>query len=160
MLRNGPSGWLERNIETARSVEPIMLHFRRGDYKKVPQFMGLLERDYYLKALAEIKKRFGNPPVWIFSDEPELADRFFRNLDGNFKIVCPPQGVDPGDSLILMTYGQGHIISNSTFAWWGAYLSPESQIVAAPTPWLRAPDDPEDLFPNNWLLIEHSWGNL
>lgn len=155
--REGSSAWLQENIESAKSLKPFMLHFRRGDYKKVPDFMGLLGRDYYLKALAELREKFENPAVWVFSDEPQLARNFFKNLGDEFRFIIPPPVSDPGESLVLMTYGRGHMISNSSFAWWGAYLSPESQIVTAPTPWLRAPDDPHDLFPKNWLLIEHSW---
>lgn len=154
----GPSSWLQENIELANSVKPFILHFRRGDYKKVPEVMGLLGREYYLKAITEIQERFGNSEIWLFSDEPDLAEDFFKDFDIKFRIISPPPDTDPGESLVLMTYGHGHIISNSTFAWWGAFLSPTSQIVIAPKPWFPQLKAPQDFFPENWVLLDHSWG--
>lgn len=154
----GPSSWLQQNVEAADSAKPFIVHFRRGDYKNVSDFMGLLGRDYYSKALAEIRESYGNPAVWIFSDEPQLAEHFFKDLGDDLRIITPPAETDPGESMVLMTYGHGHIISNSTFAWWGAYLSPTSKVVIAPNPWFPGRDAPQDLFPKNWLLLDHNWG--
>lgn len=156
--QSGPSAWLQENIDFAISAGPFVLHFRRGDYKNVLGGAVLLGRDYYVKALGEIRKRFDNPDIWIFSDEPQLARRFFRDLGDDFRIIDPPSETDAGESMVLMAFGHGHIISNSTFAWWGAHLSPTCQIVIAPSPWMPGRDAPQDLFPKNWVLLDHNWG--
>lgn len=154
----GPSAWLREHIVLANLDQPLMLHFRRGDYKSVSDVMGLLGQDYYAKALAEIRDNYGNPSVWIFSDEPQLAGHFFKDLGDDLRIIIPPAETDPGESMVLMTYGHGHTISNSTFSWWGAFLSPASKVVIAPNPWFPGRSAPQDLFPKNWLLLDHNWG--
>lgn len=153
----GPSSWLQESIECAKTTAPFVLHFRRGDYLKVQEIMGLLGRDYYSEALGHVEEKFGNPKIWIFSDDVCLAKRFFKDLGGNLNFVTPPPKSDPAESLILMTYGQGHIISNSTFAWWGASLSPTSELVIAPSPWLKGLSDPQDLYPAGHRIIQHNW---
>lgn len=135
----------------------MVLHFRRGDYVKVSKFMGLLGSDYYRQALERIPESLSHRPIWVFSDEPEEAKRFFSGWRNNFRFIVPPSTSEPGESLVLMSYGHGHIISNSTFAWWAATLSPTSKFVSVPQPWLKGNSDPEELFQDSWFVIPHDW---
>lgn len=151
------SPWFIDMRQKAEKIEPIILHFRRGDYRKVPEAMGLLGKDYYRDAIDRVPSNLNGHSIWVFSDEPDAAEDFLRFSDQDLTIIKPPENSDPGESLVLMTYGVGHIVSNSTFAWWGAFLSPSSQFVTAPTPWLRGFDDPEYFYPKSWILVDHTW---
>jgi hypothetical protein len=54
-----------------------------------------------------------------------------------------------------MRLGEGYVIANSTFSWWGAYLSRSSNpLIIAPRPWFSKVESPRDLIPDSWLTIE------
>ena len=159
LLRGSQSSWLSHLLELAQNKKPVIVHFRRGDYKKVPEAMGLLGKYYYRKALNALPDGLRSSPVWIFSDEPKLAREFFADFTTELLFIDPPKDNDPGESLFLMSQGHGHVISNSTFAWWGAALSETSSFVMAPSPWLRGYETPRDFFPEGWILVEHEWGS-
>lgn len=159
LLRGRQSSWLSHLLELAQNQKPVIVHFRRGDYKKVPEAMGLLGKDYYRHALNALPEELQGSPIWIFSDEPKLAREFFADFIGELQFIDPPRDIDPGESLFLMSQGHGHAISNSTFAWWGAILSETSNVVMAPSPWLRGYDTPRDFFPEGWILVDHEWAS-
>jgi len=54
-------------------------------------------------------------------------------------------------TLEAMRFGRGYVIANSTFSWWGAYLSHTDHAeVIAPDPWFQGMDSPDSLIPRNW----------
>jgi hypothetical protein len=60
------------------------------------------------------------------------------------------------DDLQLMSQCQHHIIANSSFSWWGAWLNPNpAKTVIAPRTWFRNKPDWQttDLIPSDWLLM-------
>ena len=157
-LREGPpSSWFLEQSSLARSSRPVVIHGRRGDYRKVPHLMGLVGDDYYRKAIQVALRKAGEQEIWVFSDEPEWATSYFGSLVDNAVIVKPPRESDPAESLVLMSLGRAHVISNSSFAWWGAFMSPNSTLVVAPEPWLKGYPTPQDLLPEPWLKLGHGW---
>ena len=127
---------------------PITLHIRRTDYVTNPTHTAL-GLDYYEEAL----KQFGDDEVLVFSDDPEwcrqqelFSDDRFLIAEGNANYV----------DLCLMTLCSGHIIANSSFSWWGAWLS-NSKKVIAPSGWFRGSDndhlDTKDIIPETWTVI-------
>jgi len=128
---------------------PIALHIRRTDYITNPNHTAL-DLDYYSRAL----KLFNDDQqVIIFSDEPEWcknqelfeSDRFLVSEgQSNYMDMC------------LMTLCSGHIIANSSFSWWGAWLA-KSEKVIAPIDWFKKSNnenlDTKDLFPETWIVI-------
>jgi hypothetical protein len=128
---------------------PIALHIRRTDYTTNPNHTAL-SMDYYEKALSEFDD---SSEVIIFSDEPQWcmeqklfeSDRFMISETGNnYMDMC------------LMTLCSGHIIANSSFSWWGAWLS-DSQKVVAPSGWFKGSNnehlDTKDVIPERWKKI-------
>jgi hypothetical protein len=128
---------------------PIALHIRRTDYITNPNHTAL-GLEYYQKAL----EQFGSEvPVLVFSDDPKWcneqqlfsSDRFLI-AEGNTNYV----------DLCLMTLCSGHIIANSSFSWWGAWLAKNNNVIA-PSGWFLGSDnehlDTKDLIPETWMVI-------
>ncbi len=140
---------LEPCKEIAESFEnPVSLHVRRTDYLTNSANHHNLDMSYYEEAL----KQFDGRQVVVFSDDPEWCkeqslfsdDRFLISESGDNKI-----------DLCLMTFCTSHIIANSSFSWWGAWLS-ESDEVIAPSKWFgpnNSDKETKDLIPESWKII-------
>ncbi len=138
-------------------VDSIGLHVRRGDYVNDPrtnQAFGACELEYYYQALTLIVGRLSNPHVFVFSDDIEWAQ---KNLILRVPIAyVSHNGFEREyEDLRLMSHCRYHIIANSTFSWWGAWLSPfQEKIVIAPRRWYRNMNrDTRDLLPEDWVQI-------
>ena len=135
---------------------PLVVHIRLGDYKNEDSF-GILPRVYYEKSIARMWDSGKYKKIWAFSDEPELAKDFFSFIPTkNLRWI---DEVDGSASLTLeaMRHGRGYVIGNSTYSWWGAFLSftPNAKVIA-PKPWFRKIPSPQDLIPPHWDS-EISW---
>ncbi len=93
-------------------IDKVSLHVRRGDYVGNSFYVDLMQTGYYEKAMAE----FPNRKFLVFSDDVEWCRKQEIFKDCDFAT-----GTELED-LNLMMWCNGHIGSNSTFAWWGAYL--------------------------------------
>jgi len=115
----------------------ISLHVRRGDYKNFPDHHPICTLEYYAKALSLIDSSisFEDPdietPVIIFTDDEEWVEKQ-PLFDGDRFIISQENTVD--FDLCLMTCCDYHIIANSSFSWWGAWLA-RSKGVIAPKNW-------------------------
>jgi hypothetical protein len=128
--------------------EAIALHVRRTDYLKNPNHT-TLDLDYYKKALKKFNKTL---PVIIFSDDPEWCQD--QELFSGDRFMVSESG-DQYIDMCLMTLCQHHIIANSSFSWWGAWLS-DSDDVVAPSKWFGAGNsgkDTKDLYAEGWQVI-------
>jgi len=137
----------------ALSEKPLIIHVRLSDYLIESQF-GVLSSEYYKNAISVMTEKFGFKNFWVFSDDIEKAKliipqpyrqrcRWIDDID------------DPSvETLEKMRFGSGYIIGNSTFSWWGAFLSySPTPPTIAPSPWFIGLDNPRDLIPNEWMLI-------
>jgi hypothetical protein len=157
-IRN-PSIWFTRLVAIAEESSPIMIHVRQGDYRDdVNSFIGVLGPNYYKNAISEVRATGINSSIWVFSDEIESAKKLLRlDDDGNVFWIVAPAGTDPAEELAIMQFGGAHIIANSTFSWWGAYLSRSTKIVIAPGSWFKDQEEPLDLIPPEWKRIKNDW---
>lgn len=59
------------------------------------------------------------------------------------------------EELVLMSLCQHHIIANSSFSWWGAWLGINPQkLVIAPTRWANTHEDwYKDIIPEKWIRL-------
>ena len=135
------------------SGEATALHVRRGDYvtqPKINRLMGTCSPAYYEAALEKIP---GNGTVFVFSDDIAWAK---SNLPQTRPLVFVGDGSPrPGVAdLWLMTLARHHIIANSSFSWWGAWLAEPDGVTIAPARWFaNAAHDERDLFPPNWIRL-------
>ncbi len=154
-----PSAWFTNLAAFAEQIRPIVLHVRQGDYHEdVNAFIGVLGPNYYRNALIEIRKAGITKPVWVFSNDIDSAKNTLGlDFDKNIKWIVAPVGTDSAEELAIMQFGSAHIIANSTFSWWGAYLSQSTKMVIAPEFWFKGEKEPLDLIPPDWKRIENDW---
>jgi hypothetical protein len=133
------------------SRDATSVHFRRGDYKKWPDLHPLLTVDYYFKALQYVQPT----SVLVFCEEQDWEDvePMVAELQAEFPV--PFERADPAlscvEHLALMRSCKSHVIANSTFSWWGAFLAGRD-VVVYPARWLGGVDT-RDLFPSHWHCI-------
>jgi len=128
--------------------EAISLHIRRTDYLQNPNHTPL-DLEYYKQALDKINSDL---PVIIFSDDAEWCKE--QELFSGDQFMISESG-DHYVDLCLMSLCKHHIIANSSFSWWGAWLS-ESDNVIAPIKWFGDDNqgkDTKDLIPERWTRI-------
>lgn len=137
--------------------EPVCLHVRRGDFAHHPSvsgFHGTCSLNYYEKAMDIIKASIPTPTFFVFSDDIEWAHEHIKT---GFPTEFVGQGAEHNyEDLELIKHCKHHILSNSTFGWWGAWLSkPQTeQITIAPNKWFTGKNfDLSDLMPTHWLQL-------
>ncbi len=139
-----------------RAQTSVSIHVRRGDYvtkASASQLHGFVGARYLDRAVDEMRSR-GATMFYVFSDDLEWVGRHFVTDD--MHIVSRSTSIGPAGELALMTACQGHIIANSSFSWWGAWLDPRPSLgVIAPRPWFRHDTESvDDLLPTSWLQLE------
>jgi Glycosyl transferase family 11 len=138
-------------------VEAVSLHVRRGDYVSnahTNAYHGVCSLDYYRAAVEHIKARTSKPHLFVFSDDRDWTRANLRSdLPTTFVDANPPER--GFRDMQLMSRCRHHIIANSSFSWWGAWLNPSPfKIVVAPQRWFAAgPNDTRDLLPTNWVRL-------
>jgi hypothetical protein len=141
-------------FELSKVEKPLIVHIRLGDYL-VQKSFGLLSKDYYHQALESLWSTNKYEKIWIFSNEPDKAKSYIPN---HLIASCRSIDLDLNDAtatLQLMRYGYGYVLSNSTFGWWGAFLTINvGANVIAPTPWFRLADDPDQIVPLEWFRMD------
>jgi hypothetical protein len=138
----------------------VAVHLRRGDYARNPAFsreMGVLPIRYYHRAVAHIRERHRGVTLYIFSDDIEAAKREFAP-DAPHVFVDVTESWNSHDKIRLMSRCDHAILSNSTFAWWSAWLNPSpSKVVVAPDPWFaQSPHNSDDVVPGSWVRLSRA----
>ena len=139
---------LATEMRSHLSGELVAIHVRRTDYLTNPnhEALGL---DYYEKALAEMPE---DTRCIVFTDDPEWAKK--QELFPDERFFVSETNCAYTD-MALMAKCDYHIIGNSTFSWWGAWLS-DSKKVIAPKQWFGAPlggNDLSDLYCDSWIVL-------
>ncbi|MEK7609632.1 MAG: alpha-1,2-fucosyltransferase [Patescibacteria group bacterium] len=136
----------------------ISLHVRRTDYvthKISNEYHGTCSQEYYKNAIKYVAERVPSPHFFIFSDDYGWVVENFKFLQ--YPYTCIKNGPEKNyEDLTLMSKCKHHIIANSTFSWWGAWLNPKKdKIVIGPKQWFKnAPKaNTVDLFPDGWIKL-------
>jgi hypothetical protein len=148
-----------QNAEVAasiRGVDSVSVHVRRGDYVSDPatnQSLGTCSAEYYRGAARLIASQVSSPRFFVFSDEPDWA-RANLELEGPAVFVTHNDPERGYEDMRLMAFCRHHIVANSSFSWWGAWLSNSGGIVVAPKRWFKANEwDARDLVPERWVRL-------
>jgi hypothetical protein len=143
--------------ESIQNTEAVSMHIRRGDYVANPQtnqYHGLCGPQYYETAQKALLERLDKVHFFVFSDDPDWVEQNLRFLASATIVRHNPPERDYED-LRLLSLCRHHIIANSTFSWWGAWLgSHEDKLVVAPKQWFRAATHrTDDLLPSEWIRL-------
>jgi len=148
--------------EIFSSSNGVCVHIRRGDYaenKATNQFHGLCSPAYYEKALLTLSEKLGSSlRLFIFTDDPAWASKNFDAQGYPALVVDFPEHQDkPWHDMHLMSLGAHHVIANSSFSWWGAWLAEGNNrggVTIAPEHWFAAKAIRNDSpVPARWLKI-------
>ena len=122
------------------------IHVRRGDYLLNPNFHPVPSIEYYNKAIEII----GDGKFVLISDDIDWCK---NNFIGD-KFIFSPFTSEIYD-LHLLLNTNNHIIANSSFSWWGAYLCEKNNKVIAPKTWFgpNGPKDTQDIYLKNWIKL-------
>jgi hypothetical protein len=138
----------------AQAERPLLVHVRLGDYQLEDNF-GVLSSEYYKAAIefAWQSERFDK--IWLFSDQPEDAmQRIPPEFRDRTRLV-DDHYLNSAETLQIMSLCQGYVIANSSFSWWGAFLSEcKDPLVVTPKPWFTGLPEPTDLIPLNWRRFD------
>lgn len=135
---------------------PVSIHVRRGDYvsnSAAAKHHGVLDVRYYQRAVREIMKSAPHATFFVFSDDPAWV-RENLIVDADLTIVHA-EGRTDAEDMILMSLCRAHVISNSSFSWWGAWLSghPQKKVIG-PKDWFASESmDSSDIIPAGWMQI-------
>jgi hypothetical protein len=156
-LKSEPDKLNQQVLDEIEVTNSVSLHIRRGDYVSDPvinQVHGVLGLDYYSRAVNFVAGRTTQPHFFVFSDDIAWAK---ENLRLSFPLSFVEHNVEDREyeDLRLMCHCKHHIIANSSFSWWGAWLnaSPD-KIVVSPEKWFSDLSlDTKDLIPEHWVKI-------
>jgi hypothetical protein len=157
-LQNVYSSKLEEIHNSIKTNETISLHIRRGDYGTLDHIYGTLGKAYYLTALENCRKISGSQRVLVFSDDLSEAEKMLSEIAfQTFDFQFISSEFSPAESILLMSFCSAHIVANSTFSWWGAFLSDSTKIVVYPSPWTKTHLVENDFFPAEWKPNLPNW---
>jgi hypothetical protein len=134
--------------------ESIAIHVRRGDYITNPTAAahhGVLEKEFYDKAIELMEEKYSNPHYFVFSEDHEWCK---ENIITDNKITfvgSECNDVKDSGHLYLMTQCKNHIIANSSYSWWGAFLG-DSKYTIGPERWNKEQSGSEVML-GEWVKI-------
>lgn len=158
IVKTPPDPINKQKSKEIQDSESVCIHIRRGDYVTNPvtnQTHGVCTVDYYLEAIEKMLKTIDNPHFYVFSDDIEWAK---ANISVNRPIdfLSHNNASKNYEDLRLMSDCKHHIIANSSFSWWGAWLGKkEGQIVISPGRWFTSKKEHnmDDRIPGKWLRM-------
>lgn len=134
------SSWMHEII----GGNSVGIHIRRGDFVKLGWSQGI---DFYLKGIERIQKELINCQFFVFTDDKKWAKEKLMRIS-NLKIVEIKSDLQDLDEFFLLKECKHHIISESTYGWWAAYLNPNpNKVVIVPDKAVG------NLFMDEWIRI-------
>jgi hypothetical protein len=152
MNPKNPSEYFISMKSRSEKDRPLIVHVRRGDYEDEESF-GILTDTYYSTSISELMQSKIYNKIWLFSDTPKKAIQVVpKQYMSQVEVIS--SDLSTAETYELLRFGHAYVIANSTFSWWGAFLSYTYQPpVFAPTPWFKGIDEPIKLIPENWIRV-------
>ena len=138
----------------------VSVHVRRGDYVNLQDYHYNQSKEYYNEAL----EKFPDHRPVFFSDDIEWCKDNFKNIKNNPVFVENEESLNLSSAhnsdlsgyvdMCAMSFCNAHIIANSSFSWWGAWLGKGKTI--APSNWFgpkEAWKNHKDVYCDGWEVI-------
>ena len=128
-------------INYINNSNSIGIHVRRGDYLNIinASYHETQNLDYYKRAVEYVERIIENPTFFVFSDDIDWCKQAF--LFNDFCFIDKNINNNALEDFEMLKSCSHHIISNSTFSWWAAWLSKtQNNIVIAPEKWYKDKD--------------------
>jgi len=135
------------------------IHVRRGDYVQHSGSFPPLTESYISVAMKQMSFNGINKFI-VCSDDLEWCKSSIVTAGTDFDVIFSCLNNDEWDDFSLMASCDHHIIANSTFSWWAAYLgrnqnkvviTPSAETWFGPTSGISGPV--YDLIPEGWIQI-------
>ncbi len=127
----------------------VGIHIRRGDYRLCDNW--LIDASFYTRALKLLKEKYGeNLEILVFCDETGFAEKIFQG-EKNIQYITASKKFSDFEEFAILSGCKHHIISNSTFSWWAAYLG-EQQGTEVIAPVFRQWKN--EYYLDNWIKID------
>ena len=135
----------KRNLELSKTIQTcnsVSIHIRRGDYLKSNMYRDICNIDYYKQAILTIEGMVHPDLYCIFSDDMEWCkQKIVPLLNKHSVLVDWNKNGDSYNDMHLMSECKHHIIANSSFSWWGAWLNKnKDKVVITPKRWNNVKD--------------------
>ena len=143
--------------EKISKVKSVSLHVRRGDYVNnlnTNDFHGTCTLAYYADAIKYVRHHFPETNIFVFSDDMNWARQNLGSY-APLELVEIKNTNRDQEELMLMSLCDHHIIANSSYSWWGAWLgtNPEKAVIA-PRKWFNdTTRNTMDLIPESWVRL-------
>ena len=156
------SRYTEQDLTWKEQIEDscsVSIHVRRGDF--INSKFDLCGMAYYDEAMLRLQQELEHRGVdqdairyFFFTDDTEYVEKAFQSVRN--KEIVRHKTEDAVLDMELMSMCKHHIISNSTFAWWAAWLDEkEDVLVIGPACSVRKPERDYPLSaPEGWILLE------
>jgi hypothetical protein len=158
---------LEEVVDKYHSMQflekSVSMHFRLGDYKKIPDYHPIMSTEYYKNAIQHIINHLDYTPNVLYfceDEDVECVNETIQLLKNEFPTIefeRATNTLDDWQQMLLMSCCNHNIIANSSFSWWGAYFNVNpTKIVCYPSVWFgpkMSDVDTNDLFPDTWVSI-------
>ncbi len=143
-------------IEKMKNCNSIGVSIRANKAPENPKvkdniLIGFIKKEFYYEGMKKMAEKVENPVFFVFADDIEEVK---KNYEFPFPVIyVTPESAVSG---LRLLYNCKHfVITNSTFAWWGAYLGyNDEKIVIMPTPWDRGGILRESIYFNNAIRID------
>lgn len=158
-IKAPPSIPNQNMLSQINASNAVSIHIRRGDYAdmgEVNKIHGTCSIKYYENAIKIIESKVKTPYFYVFSDDIQWA---MKQLNLGHPTIFADMNNDQFafEDIRLMQHCKHHIIANSTFSWWGAWLNPNpDKIVVAPKVWFADPVlnlQSSSIIPETWIRI-------
>jgi hypothetical protein len=146
----------------AANASSVAVHVRRGDYVSLASaasFHGSLPLSHYTASLGYVRERVEGARFFVFSDDTDWCRKNLSLQENEAVFVGHNVGTDAWQDLMLMSRCRHHVIANSSFSWWGAWLGDQHwlgspRLVIAPSRWFSGAvtQSLADRFPMHWTV--------
>ncbi|HXB45815.1 MAG TPA: alpha-1,2-fucosyltransferase [Puia sp.] len=140
--------------------ESVSVHVRRGDYVNYGtenKFYGVCDKEYFQNAIQYFLSIKNDLKFYFFSEDAAWIQSHLISDAFSATIVTGNYGQESWKDMYLMSNCKYHIIANSSFSWWGAWLSTSaSKRVVSPSKWFKTDDpfyEPNDVVPGSWVRM-------